>query len=244
MSNKVFLAAVLLLTTFFNAIVYAQDDAIKKELATMVSLPTVEIVDGITPIHEEFTNMYLIPAGEKYIAIDAGMNIDLITAGFEKVDVEFDDVIAVFLTHTDFDHTRGLSLFENAQVYISEQEEQMINNTTFRMDTTYNSIPEGYKTLRDGEVVTIGGQQIKGILTPGHTPGAMCYLLNNKQLFVGDALGLRDGKAGLFSEIFNMDTPKQLESLSILKKLKGVEYMFTAHFGYTDDFEKAFEDIQ
>jgi len=30
------------------------------------------------------------------------------------------------LTHSDFDHAGGLSLFENAEIYLSRDEEQMI----------------------------------------------------------------------------------------------------------------------
>ncbi|MGZ5540013.1 MAG: hypothetical protein ACXW1O_08215 [Halobacteriota archaeon] len=38
----------------------------------------------------------------------------------------------MFLTHTDNDHVGGLNLFKNADVYLSIDEEQMINRTTPR----------------------------------------------------------------------------------------------------------------
>ena len=41
--------------------------------------------------------------------------------------------------------------------------------------------------LNDGDVLTLGSQQIKVILTPGHTPGSSCFLWGDR-LFTGDTL--------------------------------------------------------
>jgi len=41
--------------------------------------------------------------------------------------------------------------------------------------------------LKDGDVLTIGSQTIQVIATPGHTPGSLSYLWNDR-IFTGDAL--------------------------------------------------------
>ncbi len=233
----------LLSVMFLSTAQENTEDLVQKEISKMMSLPTTEIVDGIIPVYEGFVNMYLIKVADKYIAVDAGMKVENITKELKQAKINPDDVVALFLTHTDFDHTGGLHLFKNAQIYISRAEEQMINGSVVRMDTSYNSIPKGYKMLKDREEVVVLGHSVKGVLTPGHTPGSMSYFVDNKHLFVGDALGLRQGKAGLFSDLFNMNTKQQMKSLNILKELKNVEYLFTAHFGYTKDFKKAFRGL-
>lgn len=46
----------------------------------------------------------------------------------------------------------------------------------------------GYdRQLTDGETLALGDDSIKVIATPGHTPGSMCYLWNDR-LFTGDTL--------------------------------------------------------
>jgi hydroxyacylglutathione hydrolase len=52
---------------------------------------------------------------------------------------------------------------------------------------------------------------------------------------------LQDGKADIFGKAINMDSDTQRQSLKKLARLKGAKYVFTAHFGYTDDFGRAFE---
>ncbi|MCL2514003.1 MAG: hypothetical protein FWF08_08885 [Oscillospiraceae bacterium] len=51
---------------------------------------------------------------------------------------------------------------------------------------------------------------------------------------------MKDGKAVLFNDIFNMDNETQKQSLCKLSKLEGIEAVFTMHAGYTLDFDAAF----
>jgi len=88
-------------------------------------------------------------------------------------------------------------------------------------------------------VIEIEDLVVKGVLTPGHTPGSMSYLIENRYLFTGDTLSLKEGKAELFNGIFNMDSELQGKSIRKLACIAGVEYLFTAHYGYTDDFNGA-----
>ena len=45
--------------------------------------------------------------------------------------------------------------------------------------------------MGDNEEFNIDGLNIKCILTPGHTNGGACFLINGKKLFSGDTLFLR-----------------------------------------------------
>jgi hydroxyacylglutathione hydrolase len=210
----------------------------------MATIQTKEIVNGIYAINDDTANMYLIKVKNKYIAIDAAKEKDKIEQELKKLNISSDDVIAVFLTHTDWDHTGALGLFKNAKVFISNEEEQMINCKTPRFFVINNKMPYKYSLINDIDIIDIAGIKITGILTPGHTPGSMCYIVSGQYLFTGDSLSLKSGKADVFADVFNMNTAQQRDSLKKLTGLNGVKYVFTAHNGFTDNYSEAFKDIQ
>ncbi|HEX9063347.1 MAG TPA: MBL fold metallo-hydrolase [Clostridia bacterium] len=212
------------------------------ETSVMHPEKTKEIVSGIYSVKDSFVNMYIIKNGSSFIAVDSGISMGNVRKEIEGLKIDPDKVTEVLLTHTDSDHTASLKLFKNAKVYISNEEAQMVNGKTARaMFIMKNSIKAPYKTVRDGEILDFKGMKVKGIFTPGHTPGSMSYLVDDKYLFTGDTLSLKDQKAQHFNEFFNMDTATEEKSIKKLAGLTGVKYIFTGHYGYTDDFEKAME---
>jgi hydroxyacylglutathione hydrolase len=212
----------------------------QSETNKMTPVESQEFIKDVYVIQDTFVNMFLIKGGNHYIAIDAGNNADQIRQELGKLNIKEEEVVAVFLTHTDADHIAALSLFRNATIYISEAEEQMIDGRTPRFLFVHNTFEYEPELVEDGQVINVSGLKVQGILTPGHTPGAMSYLIDDKYLFVGDSMSLEDGKVNLFNDFFNMDSETQRASLKKLADLSGVEYVFTAHYGVTDDYAKAF----
>lgn len=214
---------------------------VKTELSKMAPLATKEIVSGVYSIFDSYVNMYLIKSNDNFIAIDAGNNLNNIKKELIKLNVSPEKVVAIFLTHTDYDHIGALKLFKNAKVYISSEEEQMINGKTARTAMFIkNKLNTPYQIIKDNETIDITNIKVKGILNPGHTPGSMSYVINGKYIFGGDTLSLNNGKVELFNDFFNMDSKTEAESIKKLAGLSGINYIFTAHYGYTDNFEKAF----
>lgn len=212
----------------------------KGEFGKMSPLPTKNIVAGIYAVNDVYVNMYFIKGKDGYVAVDAGNDEAAIAREMKKLGVDGEKVRAVFLTHTDIDHVAALKLFKNAKIYISDAEEQMINGKTVRMFGSRNKIAVAYVTFRDGQVITVGDIKVQCIATPGHTPGASCFVVNEKYIFTGDTLSLKGGAVEQFNELFNMDTATQKNSWMKIKNLPGVKYVFTAHYGYTDNYAKAF----
>ncbi len=228
----------LLAILFVGYCVYLQ----KTESAKLHPTATKEVVEGIYAIKDAATpvNLYLIKSADGYIAIDAGANLSNVQQGLDLLKIAPEKVTAIFLTHTDMDHVGGIQLFKNAKVYISSAEEQMINGQTARaLGSLMNSLNSTYQKIGNNEIIDVSDLEVKGILTPGHTPGHMCYLVDEKYLFTGDTLSLKNGKAELFSEIFDMDQKEEAESIKQLALLPNIKYMFTAHYGYTNNFKKA-----
>jgi glyoxylase-like metal-dependent hydrolase (beta-lactamase superfamily II) len=190
--------------------------------------------------------MFVYTADDAPICFDTGISEDTVRQGFDDLGFAPEDVKYVFLTHTDNDHVGGLNLFKNADVYLSIDEEQMINRATPRfLGFAYNPpLKKTYSLLQNGDIVQAGKTRIEALATPGHTPGSMSYLVNDSILFVGDALALKEGKVRRSSrlhlrDIVHMDLATQTESVKRLAKLANISLMATAHTGYTTDFQSA-----
>ncbi len=210
------------------------------ETAFMAPIATKQVVDGIFAVRDGNVNMFVIQKADDLIAVDAGNNAAAIAAEMKKINIDPENIKAVFLTHTDRDHTASLQLYKNAKVYLSSDEEQMINGKKYRMLIFKNKLDVPYELMKDDQEITVGSIKVRGILTPGHTLGSMCYVIDDAYLFTGDTLSLKNGRVGPFNELFNMDTETEKKSLQKLQNLSGIQYIFTAHYGFSDDFNNAF----
>ena len=213
---------------------------LKSSMSGFATMETGWIVDNIFVVKDDFSNIFIIQDSTQYIVIDCANTPSIVAEQMKKLGISPNDVAAVFLTHTDGDHVGALSLFDNAKLYMSKEEEQMINGTKSKFLWFGNSIPRtDYTLLEDRETLQIGSVKIEGILVPGHTSGTMAYLINDIYLFTGDILSIVDGKIAPIPAIFDMDNAQALESMDIVRHIPSAQYIFTAHWGYTDDYKIA-----
>jgi glyoxylase-like metal-dependent hydrolase (beta-lactamase superfamily II)/rhodanese-related sulfurtransferase len=102
-------------------------------------------------------------------------------------------IVRVLETHVHADHVSGgpeLSRRHNASYSAGASPE---------CDPSTKS-----KALRDGEVLVLGAARIEVLHTPGHTPGSVCYLLNDSYLFSGDTLFVNSvGRPDLGGDVLN-----------------------------------------
>ena len=217
----------------------------RNEIARMKHLETQEIVSGIYAIKTKNANFYVVEMGDDRIAIDAGGgNKNIARAELDKLNIDPDKITAVLLTHTDFDHISALRLFQNATIYISKQEEQMIDSSVPRLlGRPQRKLKCAYTTIEGNEELCFGKIRVKPILTPGHTSGSMSFMIDSKYLFVGDNLSLQNGQVSLFNSRFNMSDDMQRESIENLAQIASTEYIFTAHYGFTDKPKEAFRNF-
>lgn len=239
---KKYLLMFILLFIFGASVCYLIK--IKYEISKMHPAETQQFMENIYIVKDEHVNFYLIKNDEGYIAIDAGINKARVGEELYKLDVRPEEIHSVFLTHTDSDHVGALELFDKAKVYILAEEEQMIDGTTHRGLFIKNQINTSYQRLKDLEIVTCSNVKVRAIATPGHTPGSMSLLVDEKYLFVGDLLALQDNHAILFNGFFNMDSQNQEISIRKLAVVAGdkAEYIFTGHYGYSNDVKTALEN--
>lgn len=195
---------------------------------------TEKINENVFVINSVIVNFYIYTNGKDSICFDCGTSGISARRGLEKVNINPESILAVFLTHSDYDHVGGLSPFKNAAVFLSQKEEEMINGKTPRLFLIkHNKIKrKDYKLLNDDETIMIGNIKVKAISTPGHTKGSMSYLVDDKILIIGDTLLVRKGRIIPFNTIQNMDSKTQIKSIEKIKRINGVEMICTGHSGY------------
>jgi hypothetical protein len=68
----------------------------------------------------------------------------------------------------------------------------------------------------------------------------MGYIIDGRYLFSGDAFRIKNGKITVPNlKPFVMDLNEMKKSIEKVCKLKGVQYIFTSHSGFTADFSFA-----
>ena len=196
-------------------------------------IKTQQITENIYAVRTLISNFYIYTDGENTICFDTGYIPIIIKRALKKINIIPDSISHIFLTHSDYDHVGGVKLLKNAQVYLSVDEEKMITFKKTRVLLFFNKrIKRKYEMLKDGDVINIGKIKVKSIMTPGHTPGSMSYLVNDSILFTGDTLTIRNGKVKPFFRLQNMNTRLQKESIKELLKIENIKFICTGHTGY------------
>jgi glyoxylase-like metal-dependent hydrolase (beta-lactamase superfamily II) len=188
-------------------------------------------------------SFYLLARGGAVILIDTGFSPLLALAGLRRLGLEPRAVTHVFLTHSDGDHTGGLGLFPDAELFLSAHEQAVLDGTVLRRILFLrrrNRLSRPYTALEDGAALTAGPFRVRAIWTPGHTPGSTCYLVDEEALFSGDLLVLRRGLARPGPRLLSNDAEENLRSLHKLgRRVPRARLLCTGHGGFSLDYRQA-----
>ena len=117
--------------------------------------------------------------------IDPGGDVDDIAKAIGAIGAK---VKYILLTHGHIDHTSGvaeLQAITKAVVCMNKEDDDLISQG----EHLFGPLIEGGadKLLKQGDIIKISSLEITCIDTPGHTPGGMCFLIENC-VFTGDTL--------------------------------------------------------
>lgn len=158
------------------------------------------------PRQAEHVFSYLIVGEKRALLFDSGFGIGRIDQVVKKLTTL---PVVVINSHTHYDHVGGNYAFSeilgvdsdytrtSAQGKPNSLVTEMVSARLTCPPLPDGVTPENYTirpfkvtgTLTDGQKIDLGGRQIEVLLTPGHTPDALCLLDRaNRQMFTGDTL--------------------------------------------------------
>jgi glyoxylase-like metal-dependent hydrolase (beta-lactamase superfamily II) len=104
---------------------------------------------------------------------------------------------AALLTHGHLDHTAGIGPFVplvGSDIYIAPEDAFLLKTPPEGMQRALGVECEGvgdFKTVSDGDVLSLGRFEVEVMATPGHSRGSVCYFvrLGEKSILIsGDTL--------------------------------------------------------
>lgn len=138
----------------------------------------IEVFDRVYSIGTAENNIWAIDTDEGIILLDALSTAedarDVIVVNLRKLGLDPKRIRIIVVTHNHFDHFGGaayLKALSGAKIGMSRED--------WQGKPTMGTLP--VKTaddfyVEDGQTITLGGRQLKALLTPGHTPGTISLL--------------------------------------------------------------------
>ena len=161
-------------------------------------------------------NCSILSENGKAWIVDPGQEADRIIGLLSQKGLE---PAAILLTHAHFDHIGGipglLKKFTSLPVYVHEKDLQMFGHPLNQLPPEYPSFVKPRNLVSLDKIEGLEGLEI--LVTPGHTPGGVCYyfpkdklLLSGDTLFAG-SIGRTDLPGGDMATL--MDSLQKLTAL-------------------------------
>lgn len=175
----------------------------------------------VTPIHclsDNYAYLLVCPETKEAAIIDASEPGPVLAAVKDKDRRDFAKISAIFSTHHHPDHVGG-----NLEVQKALGIEKVYGYASDK-----GRIPGQTEFLEDGQTFTLGKMLVRAIHIPGHTLGAVAYVVTREPhdpvVFTGDTLFL-----GGCGRIFEGDPPMMHASLQKLAKLDPRTKVYCGH---------------
>lgn len=191
--------------------------------------------------HTKFTNIYLILGSESAILFDTGSGYSSIKSIINPI-IRHRDLI-VINSHNHFDHVGGNHEFQSAYVHImdlrkltSPLDVSFLKTSTSKVSKQFSKIDYSIKSSNEHQAMTgdetfhLGKINVTIISTPGHTPGSICLLTSNDELFTGDTIHY--GSIYLPSDDDYNNYKHSLQSLQSLILENKITSVYPAHEDY------------
>ncbi|MHA1670975.1 MAG: MBL fold metallo-hydrolase [Promethearchaeota archaeon] len=207
-------------------------------------------------------NQYIIrdQDTEELCLFDAGNGLTLngLIEGMKQLNLQFEDITRVYITHEHVDHVLGLynilnkmedykpqifAFGETADILRNGIEEKIFPGSiqSFGINAKYfgvNIIPINIMELTLLENINIGSEfSFKILHTPGHSPSSICYyeeqqkiLIPGDLIFIGGSFGRYDFPGGSLSKL--------KESIKRVNELD-VTYLLPGHMGISNQGNQA-----
>lgn len=144
------------------------------------------IVGNVYYVGTEDLASYLITTSDGHILVDAPMeeNVPLLLRSIRALGFDPADIEIMINTHAHFDHAGGFAAMKKltgARLLVSEADGTLIERGG-REDFALGDSALFPRTsvdgrLTDGQIVNLGGVELRAMVTPGHTMGGTSWVL-------------------------------------------------------------------
>lgn len=209
---------------------------------------TVEKIDDVTYAiseygHWEKVHSYLLIGTTHALLIDTGLGIGNIKAEIASLT---NLPVKVVTTHAHWDHIGGHNLFSDIYVHEGDSEwlkkglpvpieiirknviqEPFSKSAPIEFDINkFNIYPCKASLLLDNDIIDIGSRKLKVIHTPGHSPGHICVLEEDKgYLYTGDLIYL----GTLYAFYPSTDPVQYKNSIIKVSNLNNIKRILPSH---------------
>lgn len=161
---------------------------LRADVLAIGSLARNRLWNETSPVREEYSTVTLVRSGDAVIVVDPGWPADVVKAAlFYRAGLAPDAVTAVFLTHLDPAHLRGLGLFGGVPWLVHEEE---IRYAEAELAEAMGEVLGRLKPAPDHLAPGVGL-----FPTPGPTPGHASILVaapTETLILAGDLVLTRD----------------------------------------------------
>ncbi|MBX2802173.1 MAG: MBL fold metallo-hydrolase [Myxococcales bacterium] len=181
---------------------------------------------------------WIVPVQGGVVWVDAGLDPE----AADLLAHSRGPVLAVLITHGHADHTVGLQALRDVPVYTGPTEGALVTGERRAgswMAGTFGALmgnagptPQ-LREVKDGDVITVGGQQFEAVHVPGHTTGSLVWVWQDVA-FTGDSLLGHTDHLAPVHWAFATDHAQNLRSV---KKLvgRGIQRVADGHAGLHTD---------
>ena len=141
------------------------------------------------------TNCFVVsnPGSSEAWIVDCGFEPDPM---LDRIDEHGIKPTALLLTHAHSDHIAGvdraIGRFGAMPIYVHEAEKGFCSDPILNLSAVMGmpvSVTEPDRHLHDGDTLDLGGETLRVVHTPGHSPGGVLFIHDaSKQAIVGDTL--------------------------------------------------------
>jgi glyoxylase-like metal-dependent hydrolase (beta-lactamase superfamily II) len=181
----------------------------------------------------------LLKSDKHNVLIDTGqyMHRDVLMKRLEEAGLRRDDVTAIAVTHSHWDHCINFPLFPKAQIFIGRKELEWAAKQAPGDYPIAELHVERLLQMKNVERLDDGDRFLPGIdaiATPGHTPGHMGYIAKGARaeyIFTGDAI---KNSAELCAQRVDMtlDLPRSLDAIRRVRERAASNPENTIVFGH------------
>lgn len=175
------------------------------------------------------SNCYILISGSAAAVVDPSADIGRILSFLNETGARLEYII---LTHGHFDHITSLDSLRDmtaAPAYIHKGDGEMLGDGEKNAHAVFFGYNKKWRPaerlLEDGDLLTLGGETIEVISTPGHSKGSICLLCGDFMI-TGDTL-FANGYGRY--DLHGGDVNELTASLSSLRKLDPKLTIYPGH---------------